>query len=147
MNKQNFDYLKTQVKSNGFGDDLEIDLKKNIQKGAPEFTLKHHAKFGEHSIQAVLHFKKYAITDMYFFNKYDLSLTKPGQNEASIKQSFYIKKENNITLKKGYKLLYGHLKIKDLINREQKKYNALVKLDFKETDNKGNFQLKKYHEN
>ena len=147
MNEQNFDYLKNQVKYSGFGDALENDLKQNIQKGASEFTLNHQAKFGEDTIQADLHFKKSAMTDMYFFNKYDLSLTKPGQDEVSIKQTFYIGKDNNITLKEGYNLLDGRSVNKDLMNREQEKYNAWLKLDFKETDNQGNFKMKQFHEN
>lgn len=147
MNEQNFDYLKNQVKYSGFGDSLEAPLKEQIQKGEPDFSLKHQADFGGDTVNANLHFRKSAMTDMYFFNKYDLSLTKSGQDEPAINQTFYIGKDNNITLKEGYNLLDGRAVNKDLVNKEQEKYNAWVQLDFKETDNQGNFKLKQFHEN
>ncbi|TXE13416.1 hypothetical protein [Algoriphagus aquimarinus] len=147
MNEQNFDYLKNQVKYSGFGDSLEAPLKEQIQKGEPDFSLKHQADFGGDTVNANLHFRKSALTDMYFFNKYDLSLTKSGQDEPAINQTFYIGKDNNITLKEGYNLLDGRAVNKDLVNKEQEKYNAWVQLDFKETDNQGNFKLKQFHEN
>lgn len=147
MNEQNFDYLKNQVKYSGFGDALEAPLKEQIQKGESNFTLKHQADFGGDTINADLHFRKSTSTDMYFFNKYDLSLTKSGQEEPSINQTFYMGKENNITLKEGYNLLDGRSVNKDLVNKDQEKYNAWVQLDFKQTDEKGNFKLKQFHEN
>jgi len=147
MNEQNFDYLKNQVKYSGFGESLEEDLKNNIQQAPQEFKLYHQTKFGEDQVQANLHFKKSAMTDMYFFNKYELSLTKEGQTEPSTNQTFYIGKDNNITLKEGYNLLDGRSVNKDLVNRDQQKYNAWVQLDFKQTDNQGNFKLKQFHEN
>lgn len=147
MNEQNFDYLKNQVKYSGFGESLETPLKEMIQKGESEFSLKHQAEFSGDTVNAELHFKKSAMTDMYFFNKYELSLTKQGQDEPAINHTFYIGKDNNITLKEGYNLLDGRSVNKDLVNRDQEKYNAWVQLDFKETDNQGNFKLKQYHEN
>lgn len=147
MNEQNFDYLKNQVKYTGFGEALEPQLKQHISKGEPNFELNHKANFGEDTVNATLHFRKSEMTDMYFFNKYELSLTKSGQEDPAIKQSFYIGKDNNITLKEGYNLLDGRAVNKDLVNKEQEKYNAWVQLDFKETDNHGNFKLKQFHEN
>lgn len=147
MNEQNFDYLKNQVKYSGFGDALETQLKEQVQKGEPNFTLKHRADFGGDTVHADLHFRKSGTSDMYFFNKYDLSLTKSGQDEPSINQTFYMGKENNITLKEGFNLLDGRSVNKDLVNRDQEKYNAWVQLDFKQTDDSGNFKLKQFHEN
>lgn len=147
MNEQNFDYLKNQVKFSGFGDSLEAPLKEQIQKGEPNFTLKHQADFNGDQVNSDLHFKKSTNTDMYFFNKYDVSLTKSGQDEPAINQTFYMGKENNITLKEGYNLLDGRSVNKDLVNKDQEKYNAWVQLDFKQTDNQGNFKLKQFHEN
>lgn len=147
MNEQNFDYLKNQVKYSGFGEALEPQLKEQISKREPNFTLDHQANFGDDKVDAKLHFRKSEMTDMYFFNKYDLSLTKSGQEDPAIKQTFYIGKDNNVTLKEGYNLLDGRAVNKDLVNKEQEKYNAWVQLDFKETDNQGNFKLKQFHEN
>lgn len=147
MNEQNFDYLKNQVKYSGFGDSLEAPLKEQILTGEASFTLKHQADFGGDRVNADLHFRKSTSTDMYFFNKYDLSLTKAGQDKPAIHQTFYVGKENNITLKEGYNLLDGRSVNKDLVNKDQEKYNAWVQLDFKQTDEKGNFKLKQFHEN
>lgn len=147
MNEQNFDYLKNQVKYSGFGETLEPQLKEQISKGAPSFTLNHQANFGSDTVNANLHFRKSEMTDMYFFNTYDLSVTKPGQQAPASKQTFYIGKDNNITLKEGYNLLDGRAVNKDLVNKEEKKYNAWVQLDFKDTDKQGNFKMKQFHEN
>ena len=147
MNELNLDYLKNQVKYSGFGDSLEAPLKEQIQKGEPNFTLKHQTDFGGDTIHADLHFRKSTTSDMYFFNKYDLSLTKSGQDEPAINQTFYMGKDNNFTLKEGYNLLEGRAVNKDLVNKGQEKYNAWVQLDFKQTDDKGNFKLKQFHEN
>lgn len=146
MNEQNFDYLKNQVKFTGFGEALETQLKEQISKGEPAFTLAHKAEYGKDEVNSVLHFRKSEQTDMYFFNKYDMSLKKPG-DEAAVNQTFYIGKDNNITLKEGYNLLDGRSVNKDLVNRENEKYNAWVQMDFKETDKHGNYKLRQFHEN
>lgn len=146
MNEQNYDYLKNQVKYSGFGDALEQELKEKINKGEASFTLNHQATYGKDELNATLHFRKSEQTDMYFFNKYEASLQKPGEADT-LNQTFYIGKDNNITLKEAYNLMDGRAVNKDLVNREQEKYNAWVQLDFKETDNQGNFKLKQFHEN
>jgi len=41
MNQRNFDYLSDQVKYTGFGEGLEKELKKQMEKQKPAFTLTH----------------------------------------------------------------------------------------------------------
>lgn len=146
MNERNYDYLKDQVKYTGFGEALEGELKQQMEKQQPTFSLKHDAFYGEDKVSAELSFRKSEQTDLYFFNSYKVSLQKEGRPE-SLEQTFYINKGNNITLKEAYNLMEGRAVNKDLTSREGEVYNAWVSLDFKDTDNNGNFRLNHYHEN
>ena len=146
MNQKNFEYLCDQVKYTGFGEGLESQLKENIQRQAPEFTLQHQGTFGKDETTTALHFKKSPTSDMYFFNSYLVSLKKDEQTEK-LNQSFYIEKNNNITLKEAFNLMQGRAVNKDLTNKEGQLYNAWVQLDFKNADNNGNYKLKQFHEN
>ena len=146
MNEKNFDYLKDQVKFTGFGDALEAELGEKMQKQAPEFQLYHNTKFGNDVATATLHFKRSEQSNMYFFNKYELTL-KRESNPDMMKQTFFINKGANITLKEAYNLMSGRAVNKDLTNKEGQVYNAWVQMDFKETDKTGNYGLKHFHQN
>jgi hypothetical protein len=146
MNQKNFEYLRDQVKFTGFGEGLENELKEKMQKQTPEFQLTHNTKFGNDDVKASLHFKKSDQTDMYFFNRYQVSLT-PEQSKDRMEQTFYINKEGSITLKEAYNLMNGRAVNKDLTNKEGQVYNAWMQMDFKQTDNNGNYKLKQYHQN
>ena len=146
MNHKNFEYLRDQVKFTGFGEGLENELREKMQKQSPEFQLYHNVKFGNDVATATLHFKKSELSDMYFFNKYDVTL-KQENNPDMMKQTFYINKGSSITLKEAYNLMSGRAINKDLTNKEGQVYNAWVQMDFKETDKNGNYQLKHYHQN
>ncbi len=146
MNQKNFDYLKDQVKYTGFGDAIENELKEKMQKQTPEFLILHNAKFGNDATVATLHFKKSDQSDMYFFNRYNVSL-KQEQSPDVIEQTFYINKGNNITLKEAYNLMSGRAINKDLTNKEGQIYNAWLQMDFKQTDNSGNYKLQQFHQN
>jgi len=146
MNEKNFDYLKDQVKFTGFGEGLENELKEKMQKQTPEFQITHNTKFGNDDLKASLHFKKSDQTDMYFFNRYQVSL-QPEQSKDKMEQTFYINKEGSITLKEAYNLMNGRSVNKDLTNKEGQVYNAWMQMDFKQTDNNGNYKLKQFHQN
>lgn len=144
MNEKNYEYLQDQVKFTGFGQELQAELKTKMEMGNKEFQLTHEKQFGNDVASSTLHFK---LSDQgnYFFNKYDMQL-KQGHSSEAINQTFYIEKENNITHKEAFNLLSGRSVNKDLVNREGEKYNAWVKLDFKETEQNGNFKLKHFNE-
>ena len=146
MNQKNFDYLKDQVKFTGFGEGIENELKEKMQKQTPEFQITHNTKFGNDDLTASLHFKKSDQTDMYFFNRYQVSLM-PEQSKDKMEQTFYINKEGSITLKEAYNLMNGRSVNKDLTNKEGQVYNAWMQMDFKQTDNNGNYKLKQFHQN
>ena len=146
MNKENFDYLKNQVKFTGFGDSLENDLRANIEKQQPTFQLKHDHAFGKDETTSLLNFRKSDNNDMYFFNNYHLSLKQSGEKDP-VEQTFYVGKDNTFTMKEAYNLLSGRAVNKDLVNREKEGYNAWVQLNFKETDTNCNYKLKHFTQN
>lgn len=146
MNQKNLEYLSDQVKFTGFGEGLENELREKIEKQTPDFQIAHKTKFGNDDVSSVLHFRKSDQTDMYFFNRYDVSL-KPELAKEDMVQTFYINKGNNITLKEAFNLMNGRAVNKDLTSKEDQVYNAWVQLDFKQTDSHGNFKQKHFHEN
>ena len=146
MNEKNYDFLKDQLKYTGFGEGLQNDLKEKMEKQTPEFQLNHSQKFGKDEVSATLHFKKSNESEMYFFNKYDAAI-KPEKEADAIQQTFYINKESSTTLKEAYNLMNGRAVNKDLTTKEGEKYNAWMQMDFKETDNNGNFKMKQFHQN
>lgn len=141
MNQKNFDYLRDQVKYTGFGNELDNKLAEAMEKGPKEFKLVHESKYGDDSVTATLNFSQSKKSDMYFFNSYDISIHKPGK-EDDLKQTFYINKGNSYTLKEAYNLMEGRSVNKNLTNKEGQEYNAWVHVDFKQTDNNGNYKLK-----
>jgi len=146
MNNKNFEYLRDQVKFTGFGEGLENELKESILQGKENFTLQYHAQYQQDYLQATLNFNKSKETDLYFFNSYKMELQKAG-NSTDLSQQFYIHKGNNITMKEAYNLLSGRSVYKELINQKGEGYKAWIQLDFKQTDNHGNFKMNQYHEN
>lgn len=146
MNEKNVEYLKDQLKYTGFGEGLENVLVENIQKGNPEFKLEHETKYGTDTVLTSLNFKKSEQSDMYFFNSYDMDIQKEGK-PVEFSQTFYINRDNNITAKEAYNLMEGRAVNKDLKNKEGEVYNCWIKINFTESDDKGNFKLNHYHEN
>lgn len=146
MNQENLAYLRDQVKYTGFGDGLAELLKEKMEKQLPEFTLRHQSNFGKDTVTTGLYFKKSAQSDMYFFNAYKMALKKEYKPEA-LEQTFYINRENNITMKEAYNLMSGRAVNKDLTNKAGQRYNAWIQMDFHEKTPNGNHKLKQYHEN
>jgi hypothetical protein len=146
MNQKNFEYLRDQVKYTGFGEGLENDLKQKIQEGNSEFKLHHQTQYGNDTVHATLNFNQSKQSDMYFFNSYQVSVQNEN-NAEPMEKTFYINKGNNITFKEAYNLMEGRSVNKDLTNKEGQMYNAWVQMDFKQSDDNGNFKLKHYHQN
>ena len=144
MNEKNYEYLTEQLKRTGFGDTLNDDLRKNIERQNAEFTLNIPKEYGTDKVSATLHFKKSVESDMFFFNKYDLELKKQNQQDA-MKQTFY--PDKGITMKEGYNMLDGRAVHKTLTTKEDEKYTAWLQLDFKNTTESGNYKISQYHQN
>jgi hypothetical protein len=145
MNEQNFEYLKKQLKYTGFGETLEHELRQKMQEQSADFTLSHRQEFGGQAIEVLLYFKKSAQTDLYFFNRYFLSLKNEHQDNL-LTQSFPVSKENTISLKEGFNLIQGRAVHKELTSKEGEPYQAWLQFNFKETDDFGNFKTKQFHQ-
>jgi hypothetical protein len=144
MNEKNLEFISKQLQQSGFGEEIKNELKEKMENQVPEFTLMHQSDFGNDHLTAELHFRKSAESDMYFFNRVDMSIKNEREAE-SLKQSFYA--NNNITPKEGYNLIQGRAVYKEMTGKEGNNYNAWVQLNFKETDQYGNFKLKQFHDN
>ena len=136
MIEKNLEYLKDNVKYHGFGETLNPELENQLKKGAPEFTLDYKTDVNKRSMEATLHFKKSDSTDMYFFNKYDARIT-AEKNDQSVAQTFYLNKGQGVTLKEAYNLLNGRAVHKELVDKNDQKYQAWIQLDFAVKDKNG----------
>ena len=142
MNQKNLDYLKDNLKYNGFGESLYEALEKNIKEGKPEFVLDFKTEMNGRPFDAKLNFRKSDSSEMYFFNSYDASvLRKDGQQ---LNQSFFINKGKGVTAKEAFNLLHGRSVYKEMVNKAGISYNAWLQMDL---TNKEKPEMKIYHDN
>ncbi|WP_410220800.1 hypothetical protein [Pedobacter sp.] len=145
MNESNLEYLQDQVKFTGFGDELSNKIADGVKTGEEKFKIEFSKAFDKDSVEVELNFSKSKESDMYFFNKYNVQLQKEGKE--GIKQTFYINKNNNITLREAYNLMSGRSVYKKLSTKTGDEYMAWLKVDFKDTDTSGNYKVRPYNEN
>lgn len=151
INMKNYDYLKNQALFLGFGEEPAKAIQEKMATGVSDFTVPHQTKFGQNEVNSTLHFGKSNGGDLYFFKKFDLELKQPGADEP-LKQTYFIGKENNYTLKERYNMLDSRAVFKELNKLEpvgegenrkfkatDETYKAWRALDFKQTDDRGNF--------
>jgi hypothetical protein len=143
MNEKNLEYLKDNLRYQGFGESLQRPLEQNITEGKTEFTLQHKATYNNQAMENTLHFRKGDQNEMYFFNKYDAKLLQPEE----LSQTFYLDKGNGVTTKEAFNLLNGRPVHKELASKEGEKYTAWVQLDLSKKEENGNYKLNRYHEN
>ncbi|MCF0075393.1 hypothetical protein LZD49_33250 [Dyadobacter sp. CY261] len=146
MDTRNFEYLKAQIKYTGFGDNLDEQLRAGMQKQLPEFTLHHRATFGGDQLTSALHFKRSRESELYFFNSYLATLKNQDQSQM-LNQLFYIQRQGSVTLREAFNLMQGRAVEKQLLNQKGEQYSAWLQLDFKETDQLGNFKIRQFHQN
>ncbi|MBB6127444.1 hypothetical protein [Mucilaginibacter lappiensis] len=155
INMKNYDYLKNQVKFTGFGETLDQELKEKLEQQVPAFQLSHQTKFGQDEVNSTLNFEKSKTSELYFFNSYDLSI-KQTQSDDTLKQTYFIGRENNLTLKERYNMLNNRSVFKEFKKLEKvgegedarfkptdESYKSWATLNFKETDSQGNFLMRK----
>jgi hypothetical protein len=161
MDEKALRFNENQLKRTGFAEAFTPELQAKMAQGLLEIIHPFKKQYEGDRVEATLHLKKSTSSDFYFLNKFDLQLQKEGQANA-IKQTFYLTQrnkgnesedgskqrlENKYTLKEGYNLLAGRPVFKDLVNQEGQEYQAWVRLNFKNTLNNGNFEMKQYHTN
>lgn len=145
--EKNFEFLRDQIKHAGFGENLEYTLREKMEQNQEKFSINFEKEYGNDKVDASLNFKKGTEGDLYFFNTYDLKLTKDNNSDLSVQQSFFNNNNRNtITLKEAYNLLDGRSVNKDMISQDKQEYNVWMKLDFKNTDDRGNFKFKQFGE-
>lgn len=146
MNEKNFEYLRDQVKLTGFGESLEYELKEKMKQQADKFEITFAKEYGKNKVEATLNFKKSEQGDMYFFNTYDLRLNKDTPDMARQQTFFINNNKSTITMKEAYNLLDGRSVFKELKTKDGQDYSAWVKIDFKQSDEKGNFKQVQFGE-
>lgn len=142
MNTQNAEFLKRALLNLGFGEQLNNELDKQMANKSPEFKLNAQQEYNGQKVDYLLHFKAGKNTDIYFFNKYDAAYQKEKGKDQH--QSFYINKGNGVTAKEAYNLMEGRSVFKQLVNKQDEKYHAWVKLDPKDLTEGGNQRIKQF---
>jgi hypothetical protein len=143
MNQENLKFLQDRLFYLGTEKRLHPELEKNMAEGKPEFKLSFSNHYDKDKLSAELHFRKSDTNDMYFINKYDATLQKPGQEARS--QTFYLDHGKGVTMKEAYNLLDGRSVNKDLKNKEGEVKNAWIKLDFNSREANGNFKQEQFY--
>jgi hypothetical protein len=145
MNPENLKFLQDRLFYLGTEKKLFPELEKNMAEGKPEFTLPFSNQYDQDKLNVNLHFRKSDQTELYFLNRYDATLQKPGG--AGVSRSFKLENGKGMTMKEAYNLLDGRAVNKDLKNKEGVTYNAWVKLDFASKDEAGQAKILQYHKN
>ncbi len=142
---ENLEFLKKIIKGKNFGEELYPALEKNIQEGVKSFQLPFKTEINKLAFEAKLNFNKASTSDMYFFNGYDATLTR--SNGQEIKQSFEIKKGTGMTVKEAFNQLQGRAVLKNMKDENGEPFMEWSRLNFKKTDEKGNYLVERYNEN
>ncbi|MEO6963405.1 MAG: hypothetical protein ABIY90_15650 [Puia sp.] len=142
MNQKNFEYLKQYVTEAGFPDSVAQQLKARLKDTPPDFSIEYQPDFGDDSVFAILQFKHWKETDLYYFHRYHLIISRENTRDC-LQQIFYYGKNGPvIELLKGYNLLYGRaVYCEKLLSHVKVEYNSWIQFNFLETDAKGNFRL------
>jgi hypothetical protein len=143
MNQENLKFLQDRLFYLGTEKRLHPELEKNMAEGKPEFKLSFSNHYDKDKLNAELHVRKSDNSEMYFLNKYDATLQKPGQENKS--QTFYLDHGKGVTMKEAYNLLDGRSVNKDLKNKEGEVKNAWIKLDFNSKEPNGNFKQEQFY--
>jgi len=148
MEAKYVDRLVNQVKYAGFGESKEMEIRSRMANNEPSFSVLYQPDFDK-NCQATANIRRSEKGD-YFFNNYDVLVNREGAEP--LKQTFYVDKaqqdkdgqwlNSNISLKEGYNMLEGgRAVLKEYLTKEQERYQAWTMLDFKNTDQHGNFKI------
>lgn len=74
MNRNNLENLKEELKKLGFKGKTIEEMEKQMEKGAPDFTLHDKVPGNKGQVDLTLHFRQSAQSDNYYFNKYEVAL-------------------------------------------------------------------------
>lgn len=145
MNQENLDYLNERLKYSGFDESLGKELEKKLKAGSENFTIPAQMEVEGRKMDMQLHFGKSNVSDRYFFNKYDVSLTNNNPSIEPKTHTFYA--NQGVTVKEAFNLMEGRAVQKSLLNADKEPYKAWLQLDLGVKEENGNFKLDQYHEN
>lgn len=144
MDQENYEFLTEKLKYTGFEDKLNAQLKEQIKAGKEGFTLGITLDIEGKKMDVDLYFKQSAISDRYFFNKFDASLRNENPDLESKKNTFY--QNQGITAKEAFNLLEGRAVFKSLLDSDKEPYKAWLQLDLSKKDENNNFPVQQFHE-
>jgi len=145
MLTENLEYLKNKLQAAGFSEIPDEALKAQLEKRPANFQLYYRARVDSHPVVATLYFIRSEQSELYFFHRFDLSVTLPS-SQGILKQAFQHDRERQLTLREAFNLLQGRAVNKDFVTAEGAPYNAWVQLDFTRQDSQGNYLVRYYHE-
>jgi hypothetical protein len=157
INEASYEYLQTQLRNLGFGDDIAKPLREKMEEGKDEFTLTHQRNFGKDEMHSVLSFSKGddKEKDLTFFNRFEATLKQAGKEDLT--QTFFIGQEQkfNYTLQERYNMMDGRAAFREQPRMKEEEVGGKMKLvptgetyfawrglDFKASDGYGNFNSK-----
>ncbi|RIW12115.1 hypothetical protein D0X99_19875 [Algoriphagus lacus] len=144
MDQENYEFLTEKLKYTGFEDKLNAKLKEEIKSGKENITLSTSLDIEGKKMDVDLYFKKSAISDRYFFNKFEASLRNENPELEPKRHTFY--QNQGVTAKEAFNLLEGRAVFKSLTDSDKEPYKAWLQLDLSAKEDKNNFQVNQYHE-
>ena len=144
MDQENYEFLTEKLKYTGFEDKLNAKLKEEIKSGKENFTLSSTLDIEGKKMDADLYFKKSAISDRFFSNKFDAKLRNENPDLEPKAHTFY--QNQGVTAKEAFNLLEGRAVFKSLNDSEKEPYKAWLQLDLTKKDENKNFVVNQFHE-
>jgi hypothetical protein len=144
MDQENYEFLTEKLKYSGFEDKLNARLKEEIKSGKEDFKLPLGMDIEGKKMDVDLYFKKSAISERYFFNKFEANLKNENPDLEPKTHTFY--QNQGITAKEAFNLLEGRAVFKSLLDSEKEPYKTWLQLDLSKKDDNKNFHVQQYHE-
>lgn len=144
MDQENYEFLTEKLKYSGFEEKLNARLKEEIKSGKENFKLPLGMDIEGKKMDVDLFFKKSAISDRYFFNKFEAKLQNANPELEPKSHTFY--QNLGITAKEAFNLLEGRAVFKSLLDSEKEPYKTWLQLDLGKKDEHKNFVAQQYHE-
>jgi hypothetical protein len=142
MQENNYPELISQMDALGLGKDPALHLLNGVYQEVPVIKLHVRNTVSADQIDAFLHFVKEENSAKYVFTHWDLKVRNQEQ-ALSLQQTFSVLgRKDPVTLMEGYNLLQGRSIYKTLYTDEGNKLPTWCALDFKNTDQHGNFNVK-----
>jgi len=149
MQHENIFSLMEQLRYLGFGEEPNLDnqLTELVDANEKEFKLCRSIEFDqEKRLEVVLHFRWNESLKEYAIVKYDAGLKYVDQPEKKLSTSFYIYHGMGVSAREAFNLLEGRSVFKGFIAPNGEKNYAWMKLNFLETDSKGDYKVMYFRE-